>query len=370
MAHLICHLIDANVDTAYFRSIARLHDRTRFPVMIGSIAPPGPLQEVMASQFKTVAFSLHAAKRLQYPLALFRLVRLLKRTRASILHAHCFDPTALGLVGARLAGIPFVYTRHHSDHNLRLGKVWHTRVDAFCGRRADQVIAVSAATKAIMTAVEHVSARRITVVHNGIEPLLPAAPEKVNCVRAELNLNGAPVILMVARLHEEKGHRYLFDALPIVQRRHPGVTVLLAGDGPLRLHLMQELKTRELENAVRFLGRRDDIPALLDLATVVVLPSLAESFGFVVLEAMSLGKPVVASRTGGIPEIVSDGESGLLIPQKDSEKLAAAISRILDSPQLALQLGVAARARASAFTFEQMIRGYEHVYERCLAHTL
>ncbi|MGV3722830.1 MAG: glycosyltransferase family 4 protein [Actinomycetota bacterium] len=361
----VSHLIDTTLDTPYFRSIARRHDRKRFPVSIGSIHPPGPLQAGM-SRLATPTFSLRVSGRSRYPLAVLRLARQLRRS-GGILHAHCFDATLVGLLAARLAGVPFVFTRHHSDHNLRLNKHWHTRVDAWCARNADHVIAVSEATREIMTHVERVPEAKITVVYNGMEPLPAAASERISEVKASLGLNGGPVCLMVARLHEEKGHRFLFDAIPAIQAQAGPVTFLLAGDGPMRAELEADVKARGLSDCVRFLGRRSDMSELYSLSTVVTLPSLAESFGFAVLEAMSMGKPVVAAATGGMPELVRNGEAGLVAPQADSAALGAAIIQILRDPEEARRMGEAGMRRSEQFTFERMIRGYEAVYERVCA---
>src|SRR5574342_994909 len=212
MKRLVCHLIDANLDTAYFRAIARHHDNARFPVIIGSLAPEGPLQGAMRA-LGTPTFTLGVTSRLRHVLAIARLARLLRRERVSVLHAHCFDPTFVGLLAARIAGTNFIFTRHHSDHNLRLGKRWHTRIDAWCGRHADRVIAVSEATKLIMTDVERVPEGKVAMVYNGAEPLPMPPPESVEALRRELGLEDETVCLVMARLHEEKGHRVLFKAL-------------------------------------------------------------------------------------------------------------------------------------------------------------
>lgn len=362
----VCHLIDANLDTAYFRSIAQCHDREQYPVGIGSIHPAGGLQAAMG-RVGVPTFSLGVAGRRGYGTALGRLVGLLRKERVALLHAHCFDPTLLGLLAARLARVPFVFTRHHSDHNLRLGKPWHVRIDGFCARHADHVIAVSEATRRIMTDVERVPDSRITVVYNGMEPLRRPDPEAVARLRAELGPPAGPVLLMVARLHEEKGHRYLFQALPNIQEAVGPVTVLLAGAGEEQAALEAEARRWGIAERVRFLGRRLDIPELMALASVVVMPSLAESFGFVALEAMSLGRPVVASSTGGLPEVV--GEGGLVVPQADAAALGEAVVRVLRDPALARRLGRAGETRAAEFTFTRMIRGYEAVYGRVLSGT-
>jgi glycosyltransferase involved in cell wall biosynthesis len=280
-----------------------------------------------------------------------------------VLHAHCFDPTFVGLLAARLAGSAFVFTRHHSDHNVRLGKHWHTRIDGWCGRRADKVIAVSEATRRIMTDVERVPASKISTVYNGAELLQPPPPGSVETLRRRLGLGDEAVCLMMARLHEEKGHRVLFDALPGVLPHAGPLAVLLAGDGPHREQLESEVRCRGLNTVVRFLGRRHDIPELISLSSVVVLPSLAESFGFAALEAMSLGRPVVASTTGGLPEVVVDGETGLLVPTGDVGALASALSRIIKAPEWGRSLGEEGRRRAAHFSVERMMQGYEAVYD-------
>jgi glycosyltransferase involved in cell wall biosynthesis len=359
---LIVHLIDANADTRYFRAIVA-HSRTdRFRVAVGSLAPAGPLQEAM-TRLGAGTFDLGASTGRQYPLALPRLVRFLRRERASLLHAHCFYPTLLGLVAARLARVRFVFTRHHSDHNIRLGKRWHTRVDAMCARRADRVIAVSEATARVMIDVERVSPSRVVVVYNGMDPLPEADPGSAAALRLQLGIAPQePVCLMLGRLHEEKGQFVLLAALADVRLQKRGIRVLFVGDGPHRSSMEEAARGLGLENVVSFLGPRTDVPVLMAAADVVVVPSLAESFGFVALEAMALGRPVVAAATGGLTELIDDGRTGLLVSPGDPVALAAGISRLLANPPLAAALGASGHTDSQAFTAERMVHAYEDVY--------
>lgn len=359
---LVCHLIDANLDTPYFRAIARYHDKIRFPAMIGSLAPEGPLQHAM-KKLGVPTFALGVTRRRQYGQAIARLAGLVRRQNVSVVHAHCFDPTFVGLLAARIAGASFVFTRHHSNHHLRLGKRWHTRMDAWCGRHADRVIAVSEATRRIMADIERVPESKVVMVYNGAEPLPVPSTSSVRALRHDLGLECEAVCLVVARLHEEKGHRVLFDALPRVLSHVDSLAVLLAGDGPHRAQLELEVQRRGLNSVVRFLGRRHDIPELISLSSVVVLPSLAESFGFAVLEAMSLSRPVVAAGTGGIPEVMVDGRTGLLAPPGNADALAVALSRVLRDREWAMALGEEGGRRALFFSVDRMLRGYEAVYE-------
>jgi len=357
----VCHLIDASSSTAYFEAIARHADPAAHPVLVGSIAPAGALQPAMAAA-GAGTFSLGATRRAGYPLALLRLVRLLRSQHVAVVHAHCFDPTVLGLLAARIARCRFVFTRHHSDHNIRMGKQWHTRVDGWCARRADHVVAVSEATRRVLTDHEGVDSGRITVVHNGMDPIEPPPPEAAAACRAALGLAAdARLCLVVGRLHEEKGHRVLFDAIPTVVAAVGAVQWAIVGDGPDRADLEQEVARRHLPG-VHFLGRRTDVPVLIGASTVVVQPSLAESFGFAALEGSALGRPVVASDAGGLPEVVVDGVTGLIVPRGDPVALAQALCRLLKDPGLAEGLGRAGMAYSSRFRADRMVREYERVY--------
>lgn len=359
----VLHLIDLDRDTAYFRAIARHHDRARWPVAVGSLAAAGPLQQAMAAQ-DTPSFALDAGPGWSGWPAVRRLAALVRARSARLVHAHCFFPTLWGLAAARLAGVPFVFTRHHSDHHLRLGKRWHARIDGWCARGSARAIAVSEATRRVMVEREGVPAERIAVVWNGMDPLPEPAPEAVRAVRESLGLDPAvPVCLLAARLHEEKGHDVLLRALPAVLREVPGLVVLCAGDGPHRPDLERDTAARGLGAHVRFLGQRGDVPALLALSTLALLPSRAESFGFAALEAMSLGRAVVASRAGGLPEVVTHGETGLVVDVGDADGLAAAMTSLLRDRGRREAMGAAGRARAALFTSERMVRGYEAVYD-------
>ena len=253
----VCHLIDFNRDTAYFRAIARHHDRSRFPVLVGSLEGAGPLQAAMAS-------ARHADLRARRARRLERLdrgpapgARSCASSAVGLVHAHCFFPTLSGLAAARIAGVPFVFTRHHSDHHLRLGKRWHTRVDGWSAREG------GARDRGLRgDAAHHDRARgRPRGAHRGRVERHGAArravARAVRSTRASLGLAEASLVcLLVARLHEEKGHAVLLRALPAVLRAVPGLVVLCAGDGPHRAALERETAERGLAAHVRFLGQR------------------------------------------------------------------------------------------------------------------
>jgi glycosyltransferase involved in cell wall biosynthesis len=360
----IGHLIDLSVDTAYFRAVAKHTDRGRFEPVIGSLAAPGTLQEAMlAGGISTFALGLSPRS----PRAVLSLAALLRREHIDLLHAHCFLPTLWGLAAARLARVPFVFTRHHSDHHLRLGRRLPVALDSWCAKLSDRVIAVSEATRTILVETEGVPEPKVVVVHNGMDPLTPGSAEDIARLRSSLGLSTEQIVgLVPARLHEEKGHATLFEALPRVMARLGDMVLLLAGDGGGRQSLEAEAARLGVGDKVRFLGRRADIANLMLLADLVVVPSLAESFGFVALEAMSLGRPLVVSSAGGLPEIVLDGETGLVFPKGDASSLAEAVISLMSEPSRARRLGDAGVVRARLFSATRMVSGYEAVYEEVL----
>ena len=206
MSHLVCHLLDTtqNLHMPFFRIIEREHDPQRFPVRFCLIQPPGECKNPKW-EVRTPADSLGISSRTAHPLAILRLARWLRRNNVAILHAHLFDPTFIGLIAARLAGVRFVYTRHHSDHVILTGKPWYVAIDAWCGRHADQAIAVSEATRRIMMDYENVQAEKISTVYNGMDLLEEPDAERIANRRHDLVLGPEPVILMVARLARGEG---------------------------------------------------------------------------------------------------------------------------------------------------------------------
>ena len=212
---------------------------------------------------------------------------------------------------------------------------------------AHWIIAESHAGKAVLVHDYGYPEARTVVVHNGLDA--EAFEENARAampVRQELGLAAdRAVIVTAARLAREKGHRYLLAAMPAIHDRFPDVCLLIAGDGPLRGDLERLVETIGLVQSVRFLGWRHDMPGVLAAADLVVLPSLWEPFGLVLLEAMALRKPVVGSAVGGIPEVVVDGETGYLVPPADHAALSAKVVQLLSSPEARNAMGRAGRQR-------------------------
>ena len=194
-----------------------------------------------------------------------------------------------------------------------------------------------------------------------LEELRRRAAEPAHLMTAHA---GSPKLLCVGRLAEQKGHRFLLEAMPAILDAHPDAHLLLAGDG----HLLRDLQeqARPLGDRVSFLGVREDVPALMAAADLFVFPSLWEGQGNALLEAMAVGVPIVATDIPSTRETIADGEHALLVPPGDAPALAAAVNRVLADPDLAARLADAARIRAQDYDIERTTRHLEAVYTRLL----
>jgi len=202
-----------------------------------------------------------------------------------------------------------------------------------------------------------VPADRIRVVHSGVEP--PTVPSDARRqLRSELEIDdGTPLLAMVASLTDHKGHRYLLEAMPAVKAEFPGTVLLLVGDGELRDDLEGRAEALGLAGgAVRFLGHRSDVPRILGALNLFVMSSHLEGLCTSIIDAMLAGVPVVATRAGGIPELIEDGVTGLLADVRSPESLADRIVKALADPGLRRRLAANAEEVArQRFTGDAMV---------------
>lgn len=292
------------------------------------------------------------ARRLADWSALTRLLRLVRQHRVDLLHAHGQDASILAAAVTFLRPMVLVVTRHVLEEPGRtVRERGRARLAMAALRRADAVVAVSRAVADRLVA-SAVSEERIHVIRNGIE-LCPFEPDRLSRSRAEvrqsLSLDERDrVVLVPAVMREGKGHDLLLRILPELREAVPDVRILFAGDGEREEALRREARERGVEDAVRFLGFRGDMPELLGAADLVALPSLAEALPTVLIEAAAAGCPVVATRVGGTPEVVEDGLTGVLVPPDDAEALGLAVVDLLHDSERARACGRRARRLASA----------------------
>ena len=303
-----------------------------------------------------------------------RLARELRRRRVDILHTHtAIAGNVLGRIAARLAGVSVVSHLHIENHlpSRRARAAALRSVDNWTARLASRILVVSEDT------------RRALVRQGYPEPLMEVVPNSIDIsvahgdngsgrtrVRRELGVaDDAPLVGEIGRLCAVKGQRELLEALALLPDVHAAIVGAdMEADGDFRADLERRAERLGLTSRVRFTGPRADVPAVLDALDVFVLPSWTEGMPITVLEAMAHGKPVVATAVGGTPELVADGETGVLVPPRDPERLAAAIRELLDDPEKARRLGEAGRERvASNFSEEAMTRRVLEVYDEVVS---
>jgi len=283
--------------------------------------------------------------------------RLIRRWRVDLVHSHLYFPNLAAQVAGWREGVPVVSSLHNLElepeilqDNLRFTcrKQWALQQVARIGVRVGRptLIAVSDAVRQSALRQLGVAPETIVTIHSGIDPDAFVPPAASASLRDRLGLSPSTLVLViVGRLVPLKGHRYLLEALPALRAVVPDATLLVVGDGAERELLAALATSLGLAGAVRFLGAgRDLVDHALEAADIVVAPSLSEGFGLAVLEAMAMSRPCVASRTGGLPEIVEHEGSGLLVPPGDAGALAAALLRLARDPSLRRRMGRRGRA--------------------------
>lgn len=317
--------------------------------------------------------------------ALGALRRIIRQERPHLVHTHTSKAGLLGRIAARRERVPAViHTPHgHVFHGYESGL--KSRLFALAERwaapKADRLVALTPRERDEHLALGVGRPDQWVVIHSGIDftPFEAArAPGTREQVRAELGLpEEAPVVGSVGRLVAIKGHCYLVEAFARVRAAAPAARLVLVGDGDLRGDL--EARARSLglpvaagpgedaPGAVHFLGQRADVGRVMAAFDVFALPSLNEGMGRVLAEAMAMELPCVATRVSGIPDVVANGETGLLVPAADPAALADALAALLGNPPRARALGAAGRRRAvPGYSLEEMIRLLEENYRALL----
>jgi len=278
-----------------------------------------------------------------------------RRTRAKLTHSHLSSASWWCGWLQNLGGCPSL-GHVHGFTSAR----WHSR--------QKQLIACSGAVKQHLVA-QGLDAARIAVLHNPVDAADLKPARAASDVRAEIGADeSTPVVGTFAHLSEKKGWREWLGAIPEVLRAQPKTQFWCVGDGPMRAELENAAQQNNFAPSVRFLGFRRDVADVMNAIDVMALPSHREPFGLVYVEAALLGKPSVACNAGGAPEVVVDGETGILVAPRDADSLARGIIEILDDRARAERMGNLARERAlDLFGWSTFLPQLESLYDKVIA---
>lgn len=288
---------------------------------------------------------------------LIRLWKLLHSERFSVIETFTLHSNVPGVILAWLAGVPLRLATHHG----KIGDVpqWQERLHLLVtGKVSSVVVAVSTKVRNDLVSAG-VDPGRVVVIPNGIKLFAPDQQERAG-IREALNLHeGKIVLISVGRLIYQKAHSVLINAMPTVLAQCPDAILFVAGEGPLRKDLEDQITRLDLTGKVHLLGNRNDVRVLLSLADIFVLPSRWEGLPMALLEAMGAGLTVVATKVEGVEEVVQQNIHGLLVPPEDPGALANALLLLIINLQLRKEMGAEARKRiAQSYTTNIMCEKY------------
>lgn len=343
------------------------------PVTVGCLSAEGPLLEIL-QQAGIPIVEFPKGKTLLSLNGLYQVLRLaifLRRGRFRVLHAYDLLGNLLGVPAAWLARMPIIVSSRRYLADVEWYRPWRNKIICMLYGLSTHVIVNSAAVRDLLVQRDRSPKEKIHILHNGVDVDRFGGARRDRQALLPAVGSGSKLIAVVANMYiAGKGHPCLIAAAAPICRKFPQAIFLLIGDGPERAKFERQATEAGLQKNFLFLGRRKDVPELLACCDLSVLPSEAEALPNSVLEAMAAGLPVVATCVGGIPEIIQDGENGLLVPPQDSEALTNAVIRILQDPDLAKKLGTAGQTRMrTQFGFDRLLQSLEQLYSKAqVAH--
>lgn len=329
-----------------------------FDVEVITLAGKGQIAEELINQ----GISLRMLDITNYhrPSALLKIIRTLRKGKYDILHTHGYFASTSMRAAAILARIPVVLSHVQNTH-------WHyapchLRTERFLSYFTDLIYCCSMAVRDFVVKSEKISEKKVKVLYNAAR-IMDESPQEPPDLPIAIGVENK-IIITVSRLVEQKGHRFLIDAVPKVIEKFPNAIFLLVGDGILKSTLRAQIERLRLTDCVIFLGERRDVFSLLKIADIFVLPSSGwEGLGIALVEAMAMGLPLVGTSLGGIPEVIGDGINGFLVSPKNSDQLADAVIRLLKNERLAHKMGKnGQKIYHEKFTVKRMIQAIEKDY--------
>ena len=365
--YVVDHLKFGGAQTHLVQLLSKL-DRRRFAPLVCALKPHGELRPVVEAM-GVVVLDGGLGRTLMGPSGIGvvrRLARILRQYRVDIVHSYLFHPNIVAPIAARLAGTRAAVV---SKRSLDRYPSFPVRCAVRLGNAlADRVMVNADAIGRFVAAEERCPPAKMVLIPNGVrdEALRPAGDGSAK--RAELGLpRDSRVIGAVSRLEWKKGLRHLLEAMPRIVDSVPEARLVVAGEGTLRPELTALAASLGIGDRLQLLGSRADTIELLAAFDVFVLPSVVEGMSNALIEAMAVGRPVVATDVGGNPEVVVDGETGLIVPPADPHALAAAVVKLLEAPELAVEMGAAGRRRVlEHYQIDVMTRRIEALYDSLL----
>lgn len=361
IAFCITELDAGGAEQAMVELVTRL-DRNRWSPHVACLGPRGILAvELERHSIPVACFGARGAGSIS---VVWRLAQWLSRVKPVLLQTWLYHANIAGRMAARMAGVaPVVAGIRVAEKRSR----WRLRIDRWTNRFVARHVCVSQSVANFSIREGGLPAQRVVVIPNGVDAQRFAHASPADLLPLGISPQ-APTVLFVGRLDPQKNPALLVEAAARIIPRRGDVHFVLAGEGPLRESLQQSITEKGLTANVHLTGRRSDVPQLLKASSCLALTSDWEGMPNVVLEAMASGRPVVATDVEGVSEVVSSGVHGLLVPRGSVDSFVGALEQLLDDPDAAERLGIAAQQHVSScFTWDEMARRYEQLYEELVA---
>jgi glycosyltransferase involved in cell wall biosynthesis len=309
-----------------------------------------------------VEFVSMGGRRLRDPRFYVRVASTIRRFHPSVVHTHSFGPLVYAVPAKWMGGGPRLVNTEHSIEYL-LERPDFRRVLRFMSRSIDQFVVLGERMRRYYQDAIGVDRSRLRVIPNGVAPLTIATPAERSAARAALGLGGGFLVTTVGRLAPEKNFPMLIEAFAASTAGDAEARLVFVGDGSERISLERHAAKLGIANRVAFLGWRKDVAAILPAFDLFALSSLSEGLPMSMLEAMSAGVPIVSTAVGDIPEVITDGETGRLVPSKDADALARAIASFHASTAERERIGMAGRALViGRYSRAAMVDAYLEAY--------
>ncbi|UCC94459.1 MAG: glycosyltransferase family 4 protein [Candidatus Omnitrophota bacterium] len=349
-------------------------DKSRYRCELAT-APDGPLIDEAVKQGIQCRPVKHLVRRLNLYhdlIALWELFALIKRQKYDIVHTHNAKAGFTGRLAAKLAGVPIIiYTIHgFSFHQYEKfpRKTLFIWLERFAACFSDKLLTVSRPLKEVALQLGIGKPDQYITIYDGIEIDRFSIDFDIQKKRKEFDIKPSDFVVgVVSKLWKGKGHREILEAAKEVITKAPNVKFMFVGEGYLRQDLKALTQRLGLSSHVIFTGFRTDIPEITAIFDIAILASFFEGLGRVLLEAMVLNKPVIATNVGGIVDVVDDGKTGILVPPANSAALAKALLRLLSDSELRVKMGRAGREKIDAkFSAKTMVNRIERVYNELI----
>lgn len=313
-------------------NICRTIDREKFDISVMCLRNLGEFAPEVEQMGIKVFFIPQKPEGADY-LSFFKVAKILRQEKIDVIHTHNTQPFVDGTMGALMSGVKIIV---HTDHARQFpDKKRYMFAEWLMSHFAYKIVGVSEHTTQNLIRYEKIAPRKLTTILNGIDGAKYDIDIDKFKKRKELGIiNKGPVIGLGARLVEQKGIDYLIKAMPAIIKEFPDITLVIAGKGNYDDALRDEAKTLGVDRNTLFAGPRLDMPELLKLFDVYVLPSLWEGLPMILLEAMAAGCPVVATNVGGIPKVIEHGKNGSLVEPRDPAAISAEVINILKDSEL------------------------------------